>query len=64
MNLNDDKIQQIEDLIDLAYEHCNNEEPIESHTSKAPKEIKTVKRKKYTKWQQAFVDSQIFTRKF
>ncbi|PCJ18447.1 MAG: hypothetical protein COB02_11170 [Candidatus Cloacimonadota bacterium] len=65
MPLDDNKIKQIEDLIDLAYDHCSCDELITSLKNKPQKVIESkTSKKKYNKWQQAFVNSQIFQKKF
>ncbi|MCO4782824.1 MAG: hypothetical protein KC646_10920 [Candidatus Cloacimonetes bacterium] len=59
------KIKQIEDLIDLAYDHCNCDEPIATDTKKAlqSKKKATKTNGRFTKWQKAFINSEIFKRK-
>lgn len=62
--MNSDKIKQIEDLIDLAYEHCSCEDLSPKNLSKKTKKTITQKpqRTKHTKWQRAFINSEIFKR--
>lgn len=61
-----DKIRQIEDLIDLAYDHCSGNHPSKLADT-SPKTNPNTKdnkpKKKHTKWQQAFINSEIFKRK-